>query len=133
MITKDGRTIISGHYSTEEERNSCLSASQWEEWKKLEKSISEKDTGSKEIVFGHNRDQQSILGKQGDVNPWGQSEGTIGNTIDYCVQLGIFTKEQIKILAGTRLSKVNSHLRSREKKGEYVTIENEHGIVSIKA
>ena len=46
--------------------------------------------------------------------------------------MGIFTKEQIKILAGTRMNKINSHLRSMKKKDEYVAIENENGIISFK-
>ncbi len=130
MITKDGRRIISGFSSTEEERKACLTQQQWKKWKDLEKSISEKDTGTKEIVRNRNRKQHSIVGTPGDINPWGHSEGTIGNTIDYCVQLGIFTKEQIKILAGTNMSKINSHFYSMKKKGEYVVVIDESGIVS---
>jgi len=132
MKTKDGRTIISGFYSTEEEKKACLTPAQWEKWKQLEKTISERDTGTKEIVLGHNRNQHSIVGKPGQINPWGHSEGTIGNTIDYCAQLGIFTKEQIKVLAGTRMNKVNSHLQHMAEKGEYEAIENESGIISFK-
>jgi len=60
MITKDGRRIISGFFSTEEKRKSCLTQAQWKEWKKQEREISERDTGTIEIVRGHNRNQQSI-------------------------------------------------------------------------
>jgi len=132
MKTKDGRRIISGFYSTEKDRKACLTPEQWKKWKQLEKTISERDTGTKEIVIGRNRNQHSIIGKPGEINPWGHSEGTIGNTIDYCVQLGIFNKEQIKILAGTKMNKINSHLRSMEKKDEYVAVENAEGIISFK-
>ena len=133
MKTKDGRTIISGSYSIEEERKACLTPEQWEKWKELEKTISERDTGTIEIVKGHNRDQHSMIGTPGNINPWGRAEGSIGNTIDYCVQLGIFTKKQIMILAGTKMSKINSHLRSMKEKGEYVAFENENGIISFKS
>jgi len=132
MKTKDGRRIISGFYSTEKDRKACLTSEQWKKWKQLEKTISERDTGTKEIVIGRNRNQHSIIGKPGEINPWGHSEGTIGNTIDYCVQLGIFNKEQIKILAGTKMNKINSHIRSMEKKDEYVAVENAEGIISFK-
>ncbi|MBC2703436.1 hypothetical protein [Desulfobacula sp.] len=132
METEDGRRIISGFYSTKEERKACLSLEQWSKWKQLEKTISVRDTGTKAIVHGRNRNQHSIVGTPGEINPWGHSEGTIGNTIDYCVQLGIFTKDQIKILAGTKMNKINSHLRSMEKKGEYVAIKNFDGIISFK-
>jgi len=128
MKTKDGRRIISGFSSTEEERKKCLQTQElWNQWKKLEKTISERDTGTKEIVFDHKRNQHRIVGIPGEVNPWGHSEGTIGNTIDYCVQLGIFTKKQIEVLAGTNTNKVNSHLHSMKKKGEYVAIPNAEG------
>lgn len=133
MKTNDGRTIISGSYSIEEERKACLTPEQWGEWKKLEKTISERDTGTIEIVKGHNRDQHSMIGTPGNKNPWGRAEGSIGNTIDYCTQLGIFTKKQIMILAGTKMSKINSHLRSMKEKGEYDAFENEYGIVSFKS
>lgn len=132
MKTKDGRRIISGFYSTEKDRKACLTPEQRKKWKQLEKTISERDTGTKEIVIGRNCNQHSIIGKPGKINPWGHSEGTIGNTIDYCVQLGIFNKEQIKILAGTKMNKINSHLRSMEKKDEYVAVENAEGIISFK-
>jgi hypothetical protein len=132
METKDGRRIISGHYSTEEERKACLTPEQWRQWKQLEKTISERDTGTKEIVLGNNRNQHSIVGKPGQINPWGHSEGTIGNTIDYCVELGIFTKKQIKVLAGTKMSKINAHIRSMEKEGMYVAIKNADGFMSFK-
>jgi hypothetical protein len=132
MKTKDGRRIVSGFYSTEDDRKKCLTTTQWIKWKELEKKISERDTGTKEIVRGRNRDQHSIVGSPGDTNPWGHSEGTIGNTIDYCVQLGIFTKEQIRILAGTKMNKINAHLRSMAKKDEYETIVDANGIISFK-
>lgn len=131
MITKDGRRIISGYYSTEAERKACLTPAQWMKWKQLEKTISERDTGKKEIVQGCNRNQHSIIGSPGEINPWGHSEGTIGNTIDYCVQLGIFTKKQIMTLAGTKMNKINSHLRSMAKQEEYEAVVK-HGIVSYK-
>ena len=132
MITKDERRIISGYYSTEAERKACLNSAQWVEWKQLEKTIAERDTGTKAIVKGHNRNQHSIVGTPGDVNPWGHSEGTIGNTIDYCVQLGIFTKKQIAILAGTKMSKINAHLRSMAEKGEYVAYGERGDVVSFR-
>jgi hypothetical protein len=132
MITKDKRRIISGHYSSEEERKSCLTEEQWIIWKNLEKEISERDTGTKEIVRGHNRNQQSIIGRQGDINPWGHSEGTIGNTIDYCMKSGVFTKKQIAILAGTNMNKINAHLKSMEKKELYKAIVKESEIVTMK-
>lgn len=132
MYTKDGRKIISGFYSSEEDRKNCLTPKLWKKWKELEKEISERDTGTKEIVRDRNRDQHSIIGSPGDINPWGHSEGTIGNTIDYCVQLGIFTKRQIEILAGTKMNKINSHLRSMAKKGEYDTTIDTNEIVSFK-
>ena len=132
MQTQDGRRIISGYHSTEEERKKCLSPEQWKKWKKLEKSIAERDTGTKEITRGRNRDQHSIIGSPGQINPWGHSEGTIGNTIDYCVELGIFTKEQIKILAGTKMNKINSHLRSMAKKEEYDTTMDTDGVIFFK-
>ena len=132
MKTNDGRKIISGFYSTEEDLKKSLTLEQWIKWKELEKEISERDTGTKEIVRGRNRDQHSIIGSPGDINPWGHSEGTIGNTIDYFVQLGIFTKKQIKILAGTKINKINSHLRSMANKGEYEAVEDANGIISFK-
>jgi hypothetical protein len=131
LQTQDGRRIISGLYSTEEERRCCLNPTQFERWKQLEKTISERDTGTIEIVLGHNRKQQSIIGTAGALNPWGHAEGTIGNSIDYCVQLGIFTKEQIMVLCGTKMTKISSHLRYMAKNNEYVTVENSEGIISF--
>lgn len=131
MITKDERRIISGYYSTEEERKSCLTKEQWYIWKNIEKAIFERDTGTKAIVQGHNRNQQSIIGSQGDVNPWGHSEGTIGNTIDYCVHSGNFTKKQIATLAGTNMNKINAHLRSMEKKEIYTALVQRNEIVTM--
>ena len=134
MLTQDGRRIISGFYSTEEDRKKCLTPEQWKKWKQLEKNIAERDTRTKEIVRGrnHDHDQHSIIGSPGQINPWDHSEGTIGNTIDYCVELGVFTKEQIEILAGTKMNKINSHLRSMARKGEYEAVEDDNGIVAFK-
>jgi hypothetical protein len=95
------------------------------------KTISERDTGTIEIVLGHNRNQQSIVGTAGSLNPWGHAEGTIGNTIDYSVQLGIFTKEQIRVLAGTKMTKINSHIRYMTRNDGYVAVASPEGIISF--
>jgi hypothetical protein len=132
METIDGRRIISGLYYTEEKKKACLNPEQWSEWKKEEKTIAARDTGTLSIVRKRGRNQHTTVGKPGDINPWGRSEGTIGSTIDYYVQLGIFTKEQIRILAGTKMSKVRSHLYSMKKKGKYTTTKDSKGIISFK-
>jgi len=131
MITKDNRRIISGYNSTADERKDCLTTEKQRVWEKIEKSISDKDTGTIDIVKGRNRGQQSIIGKRGEKNPWGVYEGTIGNTIDYCVQSGIFTKKEIETLAGTKMSKINSHLDDAERRERYFSHLNSTGSICI--
>ena len=124
MITADGRQIISGHHSTEEERKASLTPQKWKIWKKIEKEIASRDTGTINIVLTNN--QNRIAGKEGARNPWGHREGSIGNTIDYCIKAGCFTKEEIAKLSGSKINKVRSHIEHLKRdKGVDVKIVND--------
>jgi hypothetical protein len=103
-----------------------LTPEQWRRWKHLEGQIATRDTGKINIVLVGNQHRKS--GTAGATNPWGRAEGHIGNTIDYCVDLGIFTKAQIATLAGTRLSKINSHIQDLRRGGHSVAVDAD-GIV----
>ncbi len=128
METKDNRNIISGFHSTEKERKAALNPVQWEKWKELEQKIAMRDTGTINIVKTKN---QNRIHGTAENNPWGHKEGDIGNTIDYCIELGIFTKDQIATLAGSKINKVNSHINHLEKEKGFKVIVNNNDIVSF--
>lgn len=129
METKDGRRIISGYHSKEKERKEALNPVKWKKWKELEREISMRDTGTINIVFTNK--QNRINGTTGEINPWGHKEGDIGSTIDYCIKLGIFTKKEIAILAGSTISKVASHIYHLENAKGIKVIVNNDAIVSF--
>ncbi len=129
METLDGRTIISGFHSDEEERKTRLSPEKFEHWKRLEVEISQRDTGTINIIKDQNG-QNRITGSPGEINEWGHAEGTIGNTIDRCIALGIFTKEEIALLAGSKVSKVNSHVKNALVDRGYEVVSN-GGVLSF--
>jgi hypothetical protein len=58
----------------------------------------------------HGKTQNRMVGKRKFKNPYGHFYGTIGSTIDRMIERGCFTKTQIKTYAGTKMSKVNSHI-----------------------
>ena len=124
MITEDGRQIVScdGHHPTEKKRKAVLTTEQWEKWEELEQQIAKRDTGTICIVLTGN--QNRIKGTAGEINSWGHKEGAIGSTIDYCIDLGCFTKEQIVILSGSKISKINNHINYLRGKGFEVEISN---------
>lgn len=62
--------------------------------------------------------QQRTVGTRTVRNAWGHFEGTIGSKIDSLINQGIYTKKEIEVLGGTKMSKVNSHIAHlRKEKG----------------
>jgi len=58
-----------------------------------------------------------------DKNSWGHKIGSIGAEIDRLIFTGLYTKEEIEVMAGTKMSKVNSHIAHlRKEKGAVVNV-----------
>jgi len=73
----------------------------------------------------HGKTQNRMVGKRKFKNPYGHFYGTIGSTIDRMIERGCFTKTQIKTYAGTKMSKVNSHIAHlRRDKGQVIIVDN---------
>jgi hypothetical protein len=56
------------------------------------------------------KNQQRVTGKRTYQNQYGHYYGTIGSKIDRLIEIGNFTKKEIEVYAGTKMSKVNSHI-----------------------
>ena len=63
----------------------------------------------------NNKFQQRSTGSRRLKNNWGHYEGTIGAKIDSLISKNNFTKKQIMAFAGTKMSKVNSHINHLRK------------------
>lgn len=78
----------------------------------------------------HGKFQTRSTGSRRVKNNWGHFEGTIGSQIDVMISKGNFTKNQMMAYAGTKMSKINSHINHlRKEKGFPVKIVS--GIVSF--
>ena len=76
--------------------------------------------------------QNRVCGKRGARNEWGHYEGTIGATLDELIQLARFTKKELVKMAGTKMSKVNSHIYHLRKEKGINIVAPRGGIVSVK-
>lgn len=78
----------------------------------LKKAIENQTNGMKVIITGstHGKLQQRVTGSRKIKNPFGHFYGTIGSKIDRLIENGAFTKKQIETYAGTKMTKVNSHI-----------------------
>lgn len=78
----------------------------------LQEAIENQTTGMKviETRSTNGKKQQRIVGKRKFKNPYGHFYGTIGSAIDRMIERGCFNKTQIKTFAGTKMTKVNSHI-----------------------
>lgn len=80
----------------------------------------------------HGKIQQRTTGSRRIKNNWGHYEGTIGAKIDNMISKGNFTKKQIESYAGTKMSKVNSHINHLRKEKMFpVSIDSATKIVSF--
>ncbi len=71
----------------------------------------------------HGKMQQRSTGTRRLKNEYGHFIGTIGAKIDMLIGQGCWTKKQIEASAGTKMSKVNSHINHlRKEKGFLVDI-----------
>jgi len=78
----------------------------------LKEAIMNQENQMKVIITRstHGKTQNRIVGKRKFKNPYGHFYGTIGSKIDRMIEHGAFTKNQIQAYAGTKMSKVNSHI-----------------------
>jgi hypothetical protein len=78
----------------------------------LKEAIMNQENQMKVIITRstHGKTQQRVCGKRKFKNPYGHFYGTIGSKIDRMIEHGAFTKNQIQAYAGTKMSKVNSHI-----------------------
>ncbi len=54
--------------------------------------------------------QQRVTGERVFRNDFGHYTGTIGSKLDNLIESGKFTKSELATYAGTKMSKVNSHI-----------------------
>lgn len=66
--------------------------------------------------------QQRIIGKRAKKNFAGHHMNTIGAKIDNMIKNDNFTKTEIKEFAGTKMSKVNSHIHHLRKDRHFVVV-----------
>lgn len=59
--------------------------------------------------------QNRVVGKRGKKNEWGHFENTIGSCLDDLIAIGTYTRKELAELAGTKASKVNSHINHLRK------------------
>lgn len=84
-----------------------------------------KGNGNGEKRACNNADQNRCLIKRSEAgrNWLGHTVGSIGDKIDKLIQEGKWSKKDIESLAGTKMSKVNSHIHHlRKEKGQSVNI-----------
>ena len=89
---------------------------------------------NRQITTGstHGKLQQRTTGSRIERNGWGHFEGTIGAKIDNLISKSNFTKAQNQSFAGTKMSKVNSHIHHlRKEKNFTVNINKTSKIVSF--
>jgi outer membrane biosynthesis protein TonB len=82
------------------------------EGEELQKAI-ENQTNAMKIIITRStngKTQQRMVGSRKFKNNYGHFYGTIGSKIDRLIENGAFTKKQIQNYAGTKMSKVNSHI-----------------------
>lgn len=99
------------------------------------------DTGKKaKFVTPHQREntnsvngkvQQRSCGTRKEKNAYGHFVGTIGAKIDTMIEAGTFTKKQIEAFAGTKMSKVNSHINHLRKDKNVTVNAPRGGVVSF--
>ncbi len=82
------------------------------EGEELKAAIESQTNGMSVIITRstHGKTQQRMVGRRAIKNPHGHFYGTIGSKIDRLIENGAFTKRQIEAYAGTKMSKVNSHI-----------------------
>lgn len=90
----------------------------------IKKAIENQTNGMKVIITGstHGKLQQRMTGSRKIKNPFGHFYGTIGSKIDRLIEHGAFTKKQIEAYAGTKMTKVNSHIAHLRKDVKKVVV-----------
>ena len=79
---------------------------QWEAMRKTHRGVLNTTVGGK--LDG--RGQHRYVGQRHEKNQFGHCLGTIGAKIDELLLAGRYTRKQLAALAGTKLSKINSHI-----------------------
>ncbi len=79
----------------------------------------------------NNKRQQRSCGARKEKNAYGHFFGTIGAKIDKLIENGCFTKAQIMNYAGTKMSKVNSHICHLRKDKNCIVNAPRGGVVSF--